>query len=358
MSQKELLTVAIMAAPETTAGTVFGLFDLFSSAGRDWELLTRGRAGTARSRPLIVAAQGGQFEAANGVWIRPHSTFDDCCAPDIVYVPEILVAPDAPISGRFDEALEWLQRCHRSGATLASACSGALLLAESGLLDGHEATTHWAYCDEMRRRYPKVTVHGSRCLVASGEGQRIITSGGGTSYLDLGLFLAARVFGIEEAIRLARAYLIDWHRHGQLPFSSLACSRQVGDRHVAAMQEWIAENYAHPAPVAAMIEMSPLPERSFKRRFAQATGFTPLEYVHALRVEEAKQLLEMTDLPIDAVADEVGYEDGSFFRRLFRRKVGLSPHAYRLRFSAFRRVLAMAPSQSQQREVESPRSPR
>jgi transcriptional regulator GlxA family with amidase domain len=125
-----------------------------------------------------------------------------------------------------------------------------------------------------------------------------------------------------------------------LPVSSLACSRQVEDRHIAAIQEWIAENYAHPAPVAAMVDMSPLPERSFKRRFTQATGFTPLEYVHALRIEEAKQFLETTDLAIDAVADEVGYDDGSFFRRLFRRKVGLSPHAYRLRFSSFRKALA------------------
>jgi transcriptional regulator GlxA family with amidase domain len=340
MSRKGLLTVAILAAPETTAGTVFGLYDLFSSAGRDWDLLTRGTAGPARAQPFIVAAQRDPFEVANGTWIRPHGTFDDFPVPDVVYVPEILVAPNAPISGRFDRALEWLQRCYRAGSTLASACSGALLFAEAGLLDGCEATTHWAYCDAMRQHYPNVKVHDARCLVASGEGQRIITSGGVTSYLDLGLFLAARFFGLEEAIRLARAYLIDWHSHGQLPYSSLACSRQVEDRHIAAMQEWIAENYTHPAPVAAMVEMSPLPERSFKRRFTQATGFTPLEYVHALRVEEAKQLLETTDLSIDAVAGEVGYEDSSFFRRLFRRRVGLSPQAYRLRFSAFRRALA------------------
>jgi transcriptional regulator GlxA family with amidase domain len=89
-----------------------------------------------------------------------------------------------------------------------------------------------------------------------------------------------------------------------------------------------------------MVKMSPLPERSFKRRFTQATGFTPIEYVHALRVEEAKQLLETTDLSIDAVADEVGYEDSSFLRHLFRRKVGLGPHGYHLRFSAFRKALA------------------
>src|SRR5262249_26857952 len=135
--------------------------------------------------------------------------------------------------------------------------------------------------------------------------------------------------------------------------SSLARSGEAFDRHVAAVQEWIAGNYAHPAPVAAMVEQSRLPERSFKRRFTQATGLTPLEYVHTLRLEEAKQLLETTDFAIDVVANEVGYEDGSFFRRLFRRKVGLSPHAYRLRFSAFRRALINAHDAARDRAVDS-----
>ncbi len=342
MPGSEQLSVGILAAPETTASTVFGLYDLFCSAGRDWALLTTGEPGEPRARPVVIAAGREPFVAANGAWIRPHGAFTDIPAPSIVYVPEILIGPDEPLSGRFDAAIAWLRACHEAGATLASACSGALLLAEAGLLDGCEATTHWGYCDAMARRYPKVTIRSERCLVASGEGQRIITSGGVTSYLDLGLFLAARFFGQEEAMRLARAYLIDWHSHGQLPYSSLVCSRQAADARIAPVQSWIGENYAHPAPVAAMARLSGLPDRSFKRRFRQATGLTPLDYVHTLRLEESKQLLETTDLPIDAIASEVGYEDASFFRRLFRRKVGLTPHAYRRRFAAFRKALAEA----------------
>ena len=342
MPRSEPLAIALFAAAETIASTVFGLYDLFWSAGRDWDLLTKGKAGTPRARPMIVAGEANSFAAANGAWIRPDHTFNDCGTPDVVCVPELFVEPGEPIAGRFDDAVAWLRRCHDAGATLAAACSGTLLLAEAGLLDGCEATTHWAYCEDLRRHYPRIAVRPARCLIASGDGQRIITSGGGTSYLDLGLFLIARFFGQEEAIRLARVYLIDWHSHGQLPFSSLVRSRQAADHDIAAVQEWIAENYAHAAPVAAMIDMSRLSERSFKRRFSRATGMTPLEYVHTLRLEEAKQLLETTDLSIDAVANEVGYEDGSFFRRLFRRKVSLTPHAYRLRFGSFRRALVNA----------------
>jgi len=344
MSRTDPLTIAVLALPETTASSVFALYDMFSSAGRDWDLLTAGEAGTPKARPVIVSPGSSPFEAANGAWIRPDRAMADCempdDIPDVVYVPELFTAPGEPIGGRFDEVVAWLRRCHDGGAMLASACSGTLLLAEAGLLDDCDATTHWAYCQALERGYPRVRVHPARCLVASGDGQRIITSGGGTSYLDLGLYLVARFFGQEEAMRLARVYLIDWHSQGQLPFSSLACARQVEDRHISAMQEWIAENYAHAAPVAAMVSLSELPERSFKRRFTQATGLTPLEYVHTLRLEEAKQLLETTALAVDGVANEVGYEDGSFFRRLFRRKVGLTPHAYRLRFSSFRKALA------------------
>lgn len=143
-------------------------------------------------------------------------------------------------------------------------------------------------------------------------------------------------------MRLARVYLMDWHSHGQLPFSALVRARQVEDNRVAVCQEWIAEHYAEPGPVAAMAALSGLPERSFKRRFAKATGMAPLDYVHTLRLEEAKQMLETTDLPVEAVANEVGYEDASFFRRLFRRKVGMTPADYRRRFGAFRRALQAA----------------
>ncbi|HET7411865.1 MAG TPA: DJ-1/PfpI family protein, partial [Pararhizobium sp.] len=204
MSGRKPLAVALLATPETTAGTVYGLYDLFSSAGRDWQLLTEGEAGVPQAQPVIVSARQQPFAAANGAWIRPDCTFGRCGTPDIVYVPELLVPPGKALAGRFAAAIAWLRRCHSDGATLASACSGALLLAEAGLLDGCDATTHWAYCEGLRRHYPRVTVRPGRCLVASGDGQRIITSGGVTSYLDLGLFLVARFLGQEEAMRLAR----------------------------------------------------------------------------------------------------------------------------------------------------------
>jgi transcriptional regulator GlxA family with amidase domain len=337
------VSVAIVAFPEVTASTVYGMYDLFLSAGRDWPFIVSGTPGPSPMQPRVVATTDVPFVAANGVRIAPDATLDelldDAHAPDIVCIPELAVAPGEPLEGRFTSEIDWLKRCHGRGATIATACSGAMLLAQSGLLDGHDATTHWAYCDVMRSRHPRVRVHAQRALVISGEGQRLVMAGGGTSWLDLAVYLIARFVDIETAMQAARVNLIDWHDVGQQPFARLARSRQVEDAVIARCQAWIAEHYHEPAPVAAMVRLSGLAERSFKRRFEAATGMAPLEYVHTLRLEESKQMLESGDAPIEAIANDVGYEDAGFFSRLFKRQVNLTPAQYRRRFGAMRRAL-------------------
>jgi transcriptional regulator GlxA family with amidase domain len=325
--------------PETTASVVYGMYDLFMSAGRDWGVIVNGTPGPGLIEPVVVAAQGAPFMAPNGVTIAPHASIRDFRAPDIVCVPEVMVMPGELLDGRFANEIEWLRTCHANGATLATACSGAVLLAEAGLLDGHEATTHWAYCESLRSRYPRVKVCPERALVVSGEGHRLVMAGGGTSWLDLALYLIARSVGVEAAMQVAKINLIDWHVIGQQPFARLARSRQVEDAVIARCQTWIADHYREPAPVTAMVRLSGIAERSFKRRFQQATGMPPLEYVHTLRLEEAKQMLESGDAPIEEIANEVGYEDAGFFSRLFRRSVNLTPAQYRKRFGSLRQAL-------------------
>lgn len=332
--------VAILAFPETTASVTYGLYDLFMAAGRDWGFVVEGEPGPSLMHPRVVAAHRGPFIAANHVPITPQATLGDCADARIVCIPEVAVAPGDPLEGRFTEEIDWLKRCYASGATLATACSGAVLLAEAGLLDGQEATTHWAFCDVLRSRYPRIKVRKERALVVSGEGQRLIMAGGGTSWQDVALYLIARFAGIDAAMHVARMNLIDWHAIGQQPFARLSTSRQVSDAEIARCQRWIAEHYQEPSPVRAMIELSGLPERSFKRRFRQATGMSPLEYVHTLRLEEAKQMLESGDDPVETIAHEAGYEDAGFFSRLFKRHVSLTPAQYRKRFGSMRRALA------------------
>lgn len=332
-------TIAILAFAETSASVVYGMLDLFMSAGRDWGVILDGKPGPSLLRPVVVGARRGTLEVANGVRIECQASLHDIGPVSIACVPELTIPPGELLEGRFAEEIKWLKACHAQGAIIATACSGAMLLAEAGLLNGQEATTHWAYCDILRRRYPQVTVRAQQALVVSGEGQRLVMAGGGTSWLDLALYLIARTAGVDAAMQVARINLIDWHAIGQQPFARLARSRQVEDAVIARCQTWIADHYEQPAPVAAMVRLSGLAERSFKRRFQAATGMSPLEYVHTLRLEEAKQMLEATSASIEAIANEVGYEDAGFFSRLFRRSVNLTPAQYRRRFGSMRHAL-------------------
>ncbi|HKY89535.1 MAG TPA: helix-turn-helix domain-containing protein [Nevskiaceae bacterium] len=332
--------VAILAFPETSASAVYGMFDLFMMAGRDWNVMLGGEPGPSLFEPRIVARTAGEIEIGNGVRLTPHGALSDVePSPGVVCIPEVNLPPGTPLEGRFDAEIAWLRRGYAAGATVATACSGAMLLAQAGLLDGHEATTHWAWCPVLREQYPAVKVREQRALVVSGNGDRLVMAGGGVSWLDLALYLIARHGGVEAAMQVARMNLIDWHAVGQQPFAMLARTRQSDDAVIARCQTWIAQHYRSAGPVAAMVRMSGLAERSFNRRFQQATGMSPLEYVHTLRMEEAKQMLETGDAPIEAIAAEVGYEDAGFFSRLFKRRVNLTPAQYRRRFGAMRRAL-------------------
>ena len=143
-------------------------------------------------------------------------------------------------------------------------------------------------------------------------------------------------------MQVARINLIDWAVSSPIAYASLRHGAQASDPAVAAAQGWAAENYQHEAPVAQMVAISGLAERTFKRRFVQATGMGPLDYVHHLRLEEAKQMLESGAASIEAIAADVGYRDASFFNRLFRRKVMMPPTQYRRRFGGLKSRLREA----------------
>ena len=330
---KTPITIALLAAPGVTASTLYGFYDGFAAVHRDWQA-AHGDEAESPFLPLVVSRDGRPFAAANGVVLTPDRSFADCPAPDVVCITDLAVAPGEPVGDIYDVEVAWVRQCHAAGAIIASACSGAVLLARTGLLDGLDATTHWAYCDGLRREYPRTRWHPERGLVVGGVGQRLVMSGSGMAWHQLVMALISRFAGPEAAMQLARMNLIDWNTVSPVSYASLRQGGQTDDPVIARCQGWAAENYQAEAPVAQMVTMSGLPERTFKRRFNRATGMSPLEYVHVLRIEEAKQMLEAGTAPVEDIAFEVGYQDASFFNRLFRRRVLLTPAQYRRRFGA------------------------
>jgi transcriptional regulator GlxA family with amidase domain len=328
-AKRKPLVTAVIGTPEAGASGIFTILDVLSSVGRDWQVLHGEAAGDPFFVPRLVTLDGKPFSGPNGLVIEPHGSFADHPEPDIVIIPELNLDPSAHLPENFRPIADWLQAMHAKGALIASVCSGSLLLGQTGLLDGEEATSHWGYCDAMTRNFPKIRMRKERILVPAGIGHRLITAGGATSWYDLLLYLIGRFAGSEEARRVAKVFLLQSHGQGQLPFAGLTARRQHSDEMIKAAQLWIADNYKAANPVAAMASACGLTERSFHTRFKRATGMSPMDYAQTIRIEEAKQLLETSEMPLDEIAAEVGYAEPASFRRLFGRLVGVSPSAYR-----------------------------
>jgi len=334
-SYPQIRTV-VVGSPVAVTAIAFSILDVLASVGRDWEALHGSRAAPQTFEGSLRTLDGKQYQDVNGRKLTPEGRLDDGRAPDLIIVPALDIDPRNPLPDFLLPVASWIARNHAEGAVVASVCSGAMVLAASGLLDGKDATTHWAFSDGLARSFPAIRVRRERILVPTGEGHRIITAGGTSAWADLVLYLIGRYAGETTARHVAKTWLLDPHSAGQLTYASLAVGRQHEDRLVADAQEWIADNYVHPTPVTAMVERSGLTERSFLRRFKRATGQTPVEYVQRLRVEEAKQLLETTNLPVDEISAEIGYSEPSSFRSAFRKNVGQAATAYRRRWSVLK----------------------
>jgi transcriptional regulator GlxA family with amidase domain len=314
------------------------MYDVLLSVGAVYSDLTTGKPEDCLLDVKIVAATDKPFRCFGNVLIEPSATLADLAETDVAVVCDIYTPIDAPPRDRYEREIAWLRRLYAQGSIVAAVCSGTLIAAEAGLLDGQECAGHWGYRDMFREHYPKVRFREESILVFSGEDARLITAGGHSSWHDLTLHLIARLCGKNHALRTAKVYLFSGHLDGQLPFAAMSRRIQKTDAIIGQCQEWIARNYECANPVAAMAERSGLKPRTFARRFRAATGYRPMDYVHALRIEEAKQVIESEKIGIDEIGLKVGYDDPAFFRRLFKRKAGLTPAAYRRKFN---RILAV-----------------
>ncbi|MEM1129144.1 MAG: helix-turn-helix domain-containing protein [Pseudomonadota bacterium] len=328
--------VQLLALPESSGAALYGMLEVLGTAGRPVRDATGMDPAPATLRPRIVAASDQPFHCAHGIPVAPHCKTEAANIPQVLIVTEFWIDTDDCMTDRHDAARAWLRDCWEAGTTIYSACVGSVLLAAAGLLDGRRATSHWAFEDLFRRRFPKVKFDASPSLCFSDPSGRLVTAAGATAWHDLALHIIAHHVSPEEAMLTAKFFLLNLHRDGQLPYANRLVRRPHADHMARRAEDWLAQHFRDPDPVAGVVAAMGVPERSLKRRFSRATGQTLIGYTQDLRVEAAKQALESSTAPVDEIAADVGYENAAFFRRLFKRSCGLAPSDYRRLYRPFR----------------------
>jgi transcriptional regulator GlxA family with amidase domain len=319
-----MIDATILFLEEGHASTAIGPLEVFRDADVLWQRLAD-QAPEPRVRVRSASAGGRPVRSDGPYTIQPDEALEAVGATDLVFVPSAGLGLEALLA-RNRAAIEFVRERHARGARVAGVCSGVALLAEAGILDGRRATTHWGLVEAYARRWPAVA-WDSDALVTESDG--VYCGGGVHAALDLALYLVEKLCGRETALRCSRSLLIDMPRTCQAGFAVLPLGRRHADEPIRRAEDWIHRHCREEfrfGDLARQLGMSP---RNFIRRFKQATGLPPVDYVQRLRVTAARRMLEEDERSVQEVCQAVGYEDAAFFRALFKRHTGLSPAAYR-----------------------------
>lgn len=314
--------VSILATHGTIATTVLGPMDVFFLAGRLWNAIYDTPM-TPFFEVEIVGEKEGPVKCLNNVLLQPHQTMESVKKTDLIIISSITSRDRIP--KHRPETIRWLKNQHRRGASIASVCTGAFLLAETGLLDSKTATTHWGFMDLFRERYPRVDLKPEKLITDEGT---LYCAGALSAGIDLSIYLVEKYCGHEVAIQCSKALMHDMCRQSQAPCNVLQFQKKHGDESVLAAQTWLEDHYAETLDMNAVARAHGMSRRTFERRFKKATGDTPLFYLQKTRVEAAKKMIETENATFDEISYRAGYENSSHFREIFKKHARLLPTQY------------------------------
>lgn len=319
--------IAILASDFCLYSGVASPMDMFIQAGVSWNGFL-GHSPSPHFEVKIVTLDGNPVTTYNEMKIHPHCSIAEAGIPDLIFIPSQGFHFDN-LDETFAAKVAWLQDCFAQGSALASACTGAFMLAHTGLLDGKMATTHWGAARAFRQTFPKVDLRTD--LLVTDE-ERIFCGGGLTADLNLSLYLIKKYCGREVAVQCSKCTLVDIDRLSQSPFATFVPAKDHGDQLILEIQSYIDKNFEQDISVEQLADKACLSTRQLNRRFNQATGESILSYVQNLKIEVIKALLEQTKRKFSDIAESVGYSNESHLRRLFKRQTGLTPSEYRNKF--------------------------
>lgn len=310
---------------QNNLSSVVGAYKIFSRANEYWKQNGKGDLFTIR-----LAGISKKVEFYEGLFtVKPHTNISAITKTDLIIIPSLnhnyekALKPNKPL-------VEWIAKQYKEGAGVASICTGAFLLASSGLLDGKTCSTHWAAAENFRRMFPKVNLQTDQ-LITDENG--IYTNGGAYSFLNLLLYLVEKYYDRRTAIFCSKVFQIEMDRNSQAAFTIFTGQKLHGDEMVKKVQAYIEVNLHEKISMKYLSSKFAVGRRTFDRRFIKATGNTPIEYSQRVKIESAKKALETSRKTINEVMYEVGYSDVKAFREIFRRITGMSPLEYKARYN-------------------------
>lgn len=323
----ETIEIAILCYPGAQLAAIHGLTDLFLIAEK-----LRSKQTQNVGRPLRVSHW--EIDQASDTITCTFDTHNEQAhhLHSIILPPSLEEQADQQPDQNEQKnktSIDWLTHHHSQGASLCSVCAGAFFLAESGLLDNRTITTHWSFSESFSKRFPQVNLNLEKLIIDDGD---ILTAGGLMAWTDLGLNLLERYLGPAITLQTARFLLIDPAGREQQYYRHFTPRFDHQDPAILQAQHYLQKHIAQPISVEDLALKVHIEKRTFLRRFQKATGFKPTAYIQQMRVEQAREKLELTALSIEKIAWEVGYTDTGAFRKVFQKIVGLTPSDYRQRF--------------------------
>ncbi|MCP4024603.1 MAG: helix-turn-helix domain-containing protein [Desulfobacteraceae bacterium] len=318
-------TITILALDNVLASSVMGTMDILCQAGLTYNHIA-GKDRISYFNVQVATEDGKPVKGFNNILITPHCSAKDIDHTDVIIISSFM---DFETLESNKNLLEWIIDFHNKGAIVASVCVGSFFLAQTGLLNGKTATTHWGFAKDFYNLFPKVILRPDQLITDEGS---LICSGACNSYIDLSVHLIERFCGKTTAVESSKAMVHDFGRNTQAPYCMLKNKKSHKDKEIRQIQELIEKDPAQsfvPESAAKNFGMS---RRTFERRFKLCTGDTPISYLQQIRVETAKHNLETTHMTFDEISYKSGYEDASFFRKIFKKHTGLLPGDYRMKF--------------------------
>lgn len=318
------LTIIVPEA-KGNLSSIVGSYKVFKKANEYWR-----NSGREDVFKIQLAGMHESFELYDGLFsIRPHTTISQIRKTDLIIIPSLQHDLVEPLKNN-DAIIEWMKLQYKRGAELASICTGAFLLAATGLMDGRNCSTHWNAAKQFSEMFPEVNLLTDKIIT---DEQGIYTNGGAYSFLNLLMYLVEKYYDRQTAIYCSKVFQIDMDRNSQSPFAIFTGQKDHGDEMIQKAQTYIESNIEERISVESLAAEFAISRRSFDRRFIKATGNTPSEYQQRVRIEVAKKAFETSRKTISEIMYEVGYADVKAFREVFRRVTGLSPLEYKSRYN-------------------------